>query len=124
MLDAELIAEILSQIENAISIVRRRFSIIHSTDDFLNTPEGLEKLDSIGMKLIAIGESVNNLDKHTKGALLQNYPDIDLKGVKGVRDIISHHYFDLDAEEIFNICDIHLPSLHTTIRQMICDQKS
>ena len=49
------------------------------------------------------------------------YPDIDWKGVKGVRDIISHHYFDLDAEEIFDICETHLPPLHATIKQMILD---
>lgn len=75
------------------------------------------------MKLIAIGESVKNLDKHTDGKLLLNYPAIDWKGVKGVRDIISHHYFDLDAEEIFNICRTHLPALHATIKQMIADLK-
>jgi uncharacterized protein with HEPN domain len=121
MFDAELSIEILSQIEGAIGIVRTRFSVIRSVDDFLNTPEGLEKLDGICMKLIAIGESVKNLDKHTGGNLLLNYPSIDWKGVKGVRDIISHHYFDLDAEEIFNICSTHLPSLHATVKQMITD---
>lgn len=124
MFDAELIIEILSQIDDAIEIVQTRFSVIHSTDDFLNTPEGLEKLDSICMKLIAIGESVKNLDKHTDSQLLAKYPAIDWKGVKGVRDIISHHYFDLDAEEIFNICDKHIPALHTTIQQMIADLKT
>ncbi|WP_438820910.1 HepT-like ribonuclease domain-containing protein [Aliarcobacter cryaerophilus] len=25
------------------------------------------------------------------------------KNAKGIRDILSHHYFDLDAEVIFNI---------------------
>lgn len=119
MFDAELIIEILVQIDGAIDVVRTRFSVIHSVDDFLNTPEGLEKLDGICMKLIAIGESVKNLDKHTDGQLLVKYPDTDWKGVKGVRDIISHHYFDLDAEEIFNICNTHLPALHATIKQMI-----
>jgi hypothetical protein len=74
MFDAELIIEILSQIDGAIGIVRTRFSVIHSTDDFLNTSEGLEKLASICMKLIAIGESVKNLDKHTDGQLLAKYP--------------------------------------------------
>ena len=87
----------------------------------MSTPEGLEKLDSICMKLIAIGESVKNIDKHTDNQLLADYPDIDWKGVKGVRDIISHHYFDLDAEEIFDICETHLPPLHATIKQMILD---
>lgn len=121
MFDAELIIEILLQIDGAIDVVRTRFSVIHSVDDFLNTPEGLEKLDGICMKLIAIGESVKNLDKHTDGQLLVKYPDTDWKGVKGVRDIIAHHYFDLDAEEIFNICNTHLPVLHATVKQMIID---
>lgn len=121
MFDSELVVEILRQIDGAIDIARTRFLPVQSIDDFLNTPEGLEKLDSICMKLIAIGESVKNLDKHTNRELLANYPAIDWKGVKGVRDIISHHYFDLDAEEIFNICTTHLPSLHATIQQMITD---
>jgi uncharacterized protein with HEPN domain len=121
MFDRELVIEILSQIDDAIEVVRSRFSIIHSSDDFLATPEGLEKLDSICMKLIAIGESVKNIDKHTDRRLLANYPDIDWKGVKGVRDIISHHYFDLDAEEIYNICETHLSPLHATVKQMIRD---
>ena len=121
MFDQELVIEILSQIDDAIEVVRTRFSVIHSIDDFLSTPEGLEKLDSICMKLIAIGESVKNIDKHTDNRFLADYPDIDWKGVKGVRDIISHHYFDLDAEEIFDICETHLPPLHATIKQMILD---
>ncbi|MES9856898.1 MAG: HepT-like ribonuclease domain-containing protein [Sedimenticola sp.] len=50
------------------------------------------------MMLIAIGESLKSLDKITHGTLLKRYPEIDWKGAKGIRDILSHHYFDLDAE--------------------------
>ena len=121
MFDADLTAEILRQIDNAIEIVRTRFSVINSVDDFLESADGLEKLDSICMKLIAIGESVKNIDKHTDHTLLRRYPEIDWKGVKGVRDIISHHYFDLDAEEIFDICNTHIPPLQETIKRMITD---
>jgi len=124
MFDVALTAEILQQVEQAISVVEDRFSIVHSVNDFLDTPEGLEKLDSICMKLIAIGESIKNIDKHTDRKLLSQYPQIDWKGVKGVRDIISHHYFDLDAEEIFEICKTHIPPLHNIIKTMISDLKN
>jgi len=124
MFEKELILEILQQIDAAIDLVSFRFIPIHSADDFLETPEGLEKLDAICMKLIAIGESVKNIDKHTNRELLKKYPQMDWKGVKGVRDIISHHYFDLDAEEIFEICNTHIPLLHKTIKQMIFDLKT
>jgi len=36
-----------------------------SSDDFLVSEPGLEKLDAICMQLIAIGESLKNLDKIT-----------------------------------------------------------
>ncbi|MFA6173071.1 MAG: HepT-like ribonuclease domain-containing protein [Kiritimatiellales bacterium] len=121
MFNQKLISGILKQIAESIDIVQDRFAGIHSVDDFLNSTLGLMTLDSICMKLIAIGESIKNLDKHTDGKLLLNYPAVDWKGVKGVRDIISHHYFNLDAEEIFNICSAHLPALHATVKQMIAD---
>lgn len=53
------------------------------------------------MKLSAVGESVKNLDKITKREFLSNYPEIPWKNVMGVRDVIVHHYFEVDAEEIF-----------------------
>lgn len=39
----------------------------------------------------------------------------------GIRDIIAHHYFGLDAEIVFNVVKQNLPSLHTAIRKMIHD---
>ena len=61
MFDTELIVEILTQIGDAIGTVRTRFAPIRSVNDFLDTPEGLEKLDSICMKLIAIEKMILNL---------------------------------------------------------------
>ncbi|MCD7848960.1 MAG: DUF86 domain-containing protein [Parabacteroides sp.] len=37
--------------------------------------------------------------------------------------IIVHHYFDVDADEIFNICKNDIPVLHEVIKRMIADQK-
>jgi uncharacterized protein with HEPN domain len=75
----------------------------------------MEKLDSIRMLLIAIGESLKNLDKITNGELLPKYPQVDWKKAIGLRDIISHHYFDISAEAIFDVCDTKLKPLIDTI---------
>ena len=56
------------------------------------------------MQLIAIGESVKNLDKVTNNSLLIHYPLVEWKQVMGMRDVLSHHYFDLDAELVFSVC--------------------
>jgi len=117
--DTPLVREILSQIENAIATIKYRFEPVNSVDDFLDTPEGQEKLDSICMLFIAIGESLKKIDKLTDKQLLQKYDHIDWKAIKGLRDILSHHYFDMNAEAIFNVCDEELDILHQTIRSMI-----
>ena len=115
MYDKSLVVEILTQIENAIKITLQRFEVVDSVDYFTNTPQGMEKLDSICMQLIAIGESLRNIDKITNKELLEKYPQIDWKGAKGMRDIISHHYFDIDANDIYFVCDTKLEELLRTI---------
>jgi uncharacterized protein with HEPN domain len=121
MYDTELVLEILRQIQEAGKRIERRFSPVRHPDDFLITDEGLDRLDAICMMLIAIGESLKNLDKLTKGELLSRYPGVDWKGAKGARDIISHHYFDLNAEAVFGICQKDIPNLDATVEKMIED---
>ena len=39
----------------------------------------------------------------------------------GIRDIIAHHYFELDAEVVFDVVKNEFPKLHATISRMISD---
>ena len=121
MSDKNLVLEILSQIYQATQKVLKRFEPIKSPNDFMDSDAGMEKLDSICMQLIVIGESLKNLDKVTDNSLLPLYQQIDWKKVKGMRDIISHHYFDLDAEAVYQVCDNHIDNLAQTINKMIQD---
>ena len=38
-----------------------------------------------------------------------------------IRDIIAHHYFELDAEVVFDVVKNEFPNLLQTIRRMIND---
>lgn len=71
------------------------------------------------MQLIAIGESLKNFDKITSRKVLSNYPEIEWQKVMGLRDIISHHYFDVDAEAIFDVCENHINILGNTIKKIM-----
>ena len=106
-----LALEILKEIESAIIKIKDRTSYIQCADDFLLTPAGMKKLDAVCMQLIAIGKSLKNLDKVTNHTLLPTYPQIPWKKVKGLRDIIVHHYFDVDAEQIWWIIEKELDPL-------------
>lgn len=75
------------------------------------SPAGMERLESTCMLLIAIGESIKGIDKITGKDLLPLYPEVDWKGAMGIRDIIAHHYFELDAEVVFNVVKNEFPNL-------------
>ena len=119
MYDKSLVKEIVEKILEASKTIKERCSFAKDYYDFLETKEGEEKLDSICMKLIAIGESLKQIDKITNKKLLLNYPNINWKQIKGIRDILSHHYFDLDAEIIFNICQEEIDKLIITLEKIL-----
>jgi len=121
MYDRELVLEILGRIHQASQTILQRFDPIKKVSNFTDSPAGTEKLDSICMLLIAIGEALKNLDKTTNKSLLPYYPQIDWKKAKGMRDIISHHYFETDAEVIYDVCKNHIPNLAQTIKKMIAE---
>lgn len=113
--------DILADIWSAIEKLEERTKSIHTVDDFLSSTSGMVLLDATCMLLIAIGESLKNLDKVTNGELLPTYPSIPWKNVKGLRDIIAHHYFDVDAAQILWIIKNEISPLKEAIRFFIND---
>jgi len=123
MRDKELVLEVLEQIEDAAEKITARFDAIHQVSDFTDSEAGVEKMDAICMMLIVIGESLKNLEKITDGKLLPCYPEIDWKKAKGMRDILTHHYSDVNAVAVFNTCKNKIPQLLKTIGKMRDDLK-
>lgn len=115
--------DILEDILSAIEKVEERTKDIQTIDDFLCSSSGMILLDATCMLLIAIGESLKNLDKTTEGKLLPTYPSIPWKNVKGMRDIIAHHYFDVDAGQILWIVKNEIAPLKTAIQFFINELK-
>jgi uncharacterized protein with HEPN domain len=118
MYDKSLLFDIFEEIIDATQTVIERCSKVGCMDDFLDDEQGEILLDSICMLLIAIGESVKQIDKITDKKLLQQYPNIPWKSITGMRDILSHHYFDLNAEIIYNLCQEHIKDLNSTLKQI------
>ena len=110
-----MVYETLSNIEVAITRLQERTVQVHSADDFRLSPWGMEKLDAACMVLIAIGESVKTLDKLTEKKLLPTYPSIEWKGVMGARDVIAHHYFEVDPDAVFDIISNDIVPLKNAI---------
>ena len=62
--------DILEDILSAIEKLEERTKEVNTIDDFLCSSSGMVLLDATCMLLIAIGESLKNLDKTTDGKLL------------------------------------------------------
>jgi len=108
--------ELLTFIDESVDLIQKRFSAIRCADDFLSDDDGLEKLDSIILRIQTIGEALKNIDKHQEGFLEQSAPSEYWSNIIKLRDLISHHYVDIDAETIYMICDEKMDELKQNIR--------
>lgn len=118
------IVHLLEQIIQQLEIIGERCVNVRTVDDFLNSNAGMSLLDGICMKLIAVGESLKNLDKLTERNLLIHYPQIPWREVMGMRDIIVHHYFEIDADVIFATVQDSVPQLLEVLYQIKDDLNS
>ena len=121
MRKVEYVLSALAKIEQTVERVIANSEQITSYNYYYLSPAGMERLESTCMLLIAIGESIKGVDKITSKELLPQYPEVDWKGAMGIRDIIAHHYFELDAEVVFDVVKNEFPNLLQTIRRMIND---
>ena len=119
MYDEELLYYSLNRIASTIERIIDNSKAIDDSQYYLLSPTGMERLESTCMLLLAIGESIKGIDKMTQKQLLSNYPEVDWKGVMGIRDIIAHHYFDIDESIVFDVVKNKLPGMLETINKMI-----
>ena len=124
MFDVEIAQDSLQKIKDMLDLITERFSVVESPNDFLCSPGGMLRLDAICMNLIALGETVKGLDNKTNHELLKDYPEVYWKGVMGIRDKISHHYFEIDPEVVFRTIEEDIPQMIPIVERMISDLKN
>jgi uncharacterized protein with HEPN domain len=108
----------------ALIAIQLRVQSIDVASDLTNSPKGVERLDLRCMPLIVIGELVKKIDKITDQFLLKNYPVIPWGEIKGMRNIVVHDYFNIDAEEILNTCNEGIPKFAEVIDLIISGLKA
>lgn len=119
MYKKEHVLHLLQKVKQTLERIISNSETIESYHFYYRTSAGMERLESTCMLLIAIGESIKGIDKLTGKELLWQYPEVDWKGAMGIRDIIAHHYFDLDAEIVYDVVKNNLPQMLKTINEML-----
>ena len=115
--------ELLQFILDSIGMIKKRFHDISSSDDFMYSEEGLTNLDAISMCLQSIGEALKNIDKRDRVFLLEVADKNYWSNIIKTREIITHHYIDIDSETIFMICDEKLDDLENKVSTLMAKLK-
>ncbi len=110
--------ELLKFILDSIAQIRFTFSQVEEVDDLLEGPKAIMRLDAISMRLQAIGETIKNIQKHEPGLLTSVAPKEYWSDIAKMRDIISHHYINIDAEVVYDVCKNELDQLEAHIKQL------
>lgn len=114
----ELLIDKFLDVIECIEIIEIRLSEIKTPEDFMLSPHGVEKLDSISMRLQTIGEIISKIYKK-EATLLEKYPEVNWNDIIGMRNVISHAYMEIDHNIIYKTCKAHLPVLKETIKSIL-----
>ncbi len=80
--------------------------------------ESLDRFEAAIMRLQTIGEALKNIDKHDSSFLEQVAPKKYWREIIRMRDLISHHYMDIQADIIFSICKEEFDILQENIEKL------
>ncbi|MFZ3054072.1 MAG: HepT-like ribonuclease domain-containing protein [Sulfuricurvum sp.] len=115
-MDKANLHELIKFIQESIALIKRRFESIKTSDDFLANDEGIDRLDAISMRLQGIGEAIKNIDKRERDLLLKVADGLYWSKIIKTREILTHHYIDIDAQIIYEICHDKLVELEEKIQ--------
>jgi uncharacterized protein with HEPN domain len=114
------ISDLLDLMLESIELIEERLKKIRLPEDFVASAHGVTVLDAISMRLQVIGESVRKLQKLSP-SLLNRYSDIEWDKLTRFRDLVSHHYANIDHEIVHDICKAHIPRLKDTLQKIRSD---
>jgi uncharacterized protein with HEPN domain len=115
--------EILDHLDlmlESIELVDERFFRVRSAEDFVLSSSGATLLDAITMRLQVIGESVRKIQK-LDPSFLNRYTSIEWDKLARFRDMVSHHYAQVDHDIVYDICKVHIPVLKDTLQKIRSD---
>ena len=101
----------LKDIADSCSKILRYAESLNRTDFFQDE----KTYDAVLRNLEIIGEAAKNVDDEFR----QDNPDIDWRKIAGLPDVISHAYFGIDEDVIWDVVSRKIPKLEQQIDELI-----
>lgn len=107
----EIVEDLLQQIKGAILDVQKWNENVANADDWHSSPDGMKTLAASCMLIEAIGEGYRKIDEKTAKQLLPFRSEIPWRDVIGMRNHLTHGYFDINTDLVFDIIENDLSPL-------------
>ena len=107
---------------NLSAIIDAAGKVIRFSEEFNNADEFYKddkSFDAVMMNFVVIGESVTKLS----GEMIDQNPQVPWPKIKGLRNIVAHDYFGIDAEEVWQIIQNHIPTLISDIEGILSNNR-
>jgi uncharacterized protein with HEPN domain len=72
-------------------------------------------IDAVVRNLEIIGEAA----KHVPDDIKQRHPEVAWRGMAGLRDVLTHHYFGIHLETVWDIVDQEIPVLDRQVQAIL-----
>lgn len=102
----------LMAMKDAAEKILRYSEGFHNADEFYDDSKSF---DATLMNFLVIGETSAKLS----AAVTSSNPKVTWAKIKGLRNIVAHDYFGVDAEEIWEIIKKHIPQLISNLEEII-----
>ena len=71
------------------------------------------RIDAVVRNLEIIGEAAKMIPE----SIRVEYPNIEWRKIAGLRDILAHHYFEVDLDIVWDVVQNKLPELERDLRE-------
>lgn len=73
--------------------------------------------NAVSMPMLQIGELAKELNDDFR----QEYPEVRVRGLVGMRNMFAHQYHNMDVDEIWNTAVIDIPLIANVIKKILAD---
>lgn len=115
----EIIQETLLNIRKSILMLQVWNEGVQSTDEWISSSSGMQKLAANCMLIEAIGEAVRKIEKRVGRDFLNQRPEIPWQDIMSMRNHIAHGYFELDDAYVLSVIQNDLVPLLEAINYLL-----